>query len=323
MALYAMADNGVNIKAVRDAVLYDALAGHKDAVFGGIGNELACTASNLVITMANGMCLLQGRHITNEGTETLQLDADSQGYIVIRYDLTQAPGNEVSLLAVPSVIKNDLNNNGTIRDMELYEYTTNGTQAILVDKRLIKKDLGSLDVSTLTATPDMVLSGKIFYGSGSEDPQTGTMTNNSSQTNAVSVTTNTNNIYARIPKGAYLTEVSDSGYPEIVIPKSTINTSTSYSLAGSAEHISGHTWEKTITASRSGIAELGTQVAITPGSGAYMAIYRNGTQAAKANIGGSGYYNTWAKVYAGETIKYYIAYGAAGRVNIHAGIFYI
>lgn len=40
---------------------------------------------------------------------------------------------------------------------------------------VIKKKLGSLDPATLTATPADVLSGKIFGGTGSDDPQTGTL----------------------------------------------------------------------------------------------------------------------------------------------------
>ena len=201
MSLFAMADNGQDIPVVRDAVMYDSFSGNKDVVFKGVGNELACTVSNLLVTLQSGEALIQGRHVTCTGTETLQLGANSNGFIVLRYDLTQV-SNIVTLQAVPLVIKNDLNNGGTVRDIPLYAYSSSGTSATLSqDLRPIsssvsfsvengevyvtytyngtetKKRLGSLDPSTLTATPQYVLNGLTFGGSGSEEPQTGTMPN--------------------------------------------------------------------------------------------------------------------------------------------------
>lgn len=156
MALYAMADNDVAITAQRDAVLYNAVLGNQDVVFNGVGNSLSCTVSNLVVTLQSGEGVVQGRHITCVGTENLQVDANSSGYIVLRYDLTQAAGNEVSLKAVPLVVQNDLNNDGTIRDLKLYSYSSSATAVTLVDERNLmtstNDNLGTQVTYTLSGT---------------------------------------------------------------------------------------------------------------------------------------------------------------------------
>lgn len=203
MAIYTMADNGIDITTTRDATMYNLFADNQDLVFGGIGNELECTASNLIVTVNSGECLIQGRHMTVTGTEQTQVSANASGYIVLRYDLTQTAGNEGSLLAVDYLVKNDLNNGGNVRDLPLYTYTSTSNQVTIIDIRnivnsllggvsfnvegdsvyasyevdgsVVKKRLGSLDPATLTATQADVLSGKIFGGADSYEAQVGTM----------------------------------------------------------------------------------------------------------------------------------------------------
>lgn len=68
--------------------------------------------------------------------------------------------------------------------------------------------------SDATATAAQILSGKIAYVKGSKI--TGTMTNRGAVTSGVSAGQNRNNVYVRIPTGAYLTPQTDE-YPEIMI----------------------------------------------------------------------------------------------------------
>ena len=80
---------------------------------------------------------------------------------------------------------------------------------------VVKKALGSLDPSVLTATPTQVLSGYTFGGRGSDESQTGTMTNRGAYTYVTNYQISGNDLYVRIPTGAYL-NLGQSGYPEIV-----------------------------------------------------------------------------------------------------------
>lgn len=135
MALYAMADNNIAITTNRDATMYNAFANNKDFIIGNAGSEFVCSASGLLVTMQSGEGVIQGRHVTCEGTATVQVGASGNGYIVLRYDLTQSIGNEVSLLAVPSLIQNDLINDGTVRDLALYSYVSSASSVTLTDVR--------------------------------------------------------------------------------------------------------------------------------------------------------------------------------------------
>lgn len=80
---------------------------------------------------------------------------------------------------------------------------------------IVKKALGSLDPSVLTATPSQVLNGYTFGGRGSDEPQTGTMTNRGAYTYVTNYQISGNDLYVRIPTGAYLNP-GQSGYPEII-----------------------------------------------------------------------------------------------------------
>lgn len=208
--LRAMADNGQPITAKQDATMYNIFSENIDFVFKGCGNELQVVAtSGLTVQLKSGGCIICGRHVYEEqdenGTTTLQLSANSSGFIVIRYDLTKPAGNEAYLTITTAAERDDLNNGGAIRDLVLYEFYASDESVSLMDMRDIrkspcpitftveygkpyftyfdgnkevKKDLGSLDPSTLTATPSQVLSGAIFGGKDSDEPLTGTMKNN-------------------------------------------------------------------------------------------------------------------------------------------------
>lgn len=93
-------------------------------------------------------------------------------------------------------------------------FTNDGTQ-------LNFKGGGGIGVSKLAATtalPADVVSGKTFY-SKDKTLKTGTLTEKSALTDAVSVGNDGNYLYVRIPVGAYRTRQA-TGYPEIRIPNS-------------------------------------------------------------------------------------------------------
>lgn len=216
--LYGMANNNVVIPAERDGALYNFLVGGQDYVFANIGDafEITPSASSFLITLGTGEGVVSGRHVTeetvNNANSMIQLDANSSGYVVIRVDLTRPAGTEAFLYATPVLSAQDLNNNGTVHDLPLYEYTTNGSGVssftdirplssgsnvvCVYDNGVIyveqwnngvktRKQVGSLDPDVLTATPADVKSGKTFGGANSDDPQTGTF---AAQTKSVSPT---------------------------------------------------------------------------------------------------------------------------------------
>lgn len=133
MALYAMADNSIDIPASRDGAMYNVMLGGQDFVITGIHNEMAVTysANTLLVTLQTGEAVICGRHVTevteNNANTTLQLTANSSGYLVLRFDLTKPAGQE-AYLATTNVLNNDnLNSGGTVRDLPLYQYVTNAT----------------------------------------------------------------------------------------------------------------------------------------------------------------------------------------------------
>lgn len=144
MALKAMADNNVNITAQEDARLYDYLAGQNaDYIIQNVGDSLAVssTTTSLLVTLGSGEAVVQGRHLTNTDSTGVQLTLpqNTTAYLVLRLDLSQSLGNELSFISTPSLEDDDLNNAGVVRDLVLYQYITdaNGV-ATLTDKRNFK-----------------------------------------------------------------------------------------------------------------------------------------------------------------------------------------
>lgn len=152
--IYFMADNGEPITCAQDAALYNLLTGGQDCVIGGIGNEMAfnSNASSLLCTLSSGEAVICGRHVTVTGTNTqITLPANSTGNIVLRYDLTQSGSNIVRLLAVNSLLSEDLNDDaGARHDLWIGEYVTNASGVTsFTDKRNI---LTSIPATALNNT---------------------------------------------------------------------------------------------------------------------------------------------------------------------------
>jgi len=238
--LYGMANNNVIIPAERDGALYNFLLGNQDYVFEGIGNEFAITpsASSFLITLGTGEGVVCGRHVTEEtvngANSMIQLTANSSGYVTICVDLSRPAGTEAYLRATPTLQQDDLNNSGTVRDLPLYQYTTNGSGvSSFVDIRnlsagsnvvcelsggqlyvmhyedgtITRKQVGSLDPANLTAEPGDVKAGKTFGGAGSDEVQTGTF---AGQGKTVDATTSTQVVYP--DAGCYLNQVTVNAF---------------------------------------------------------------------------------------------------------------
>ena len=157
MALKAMADNNVNITAQEDARLYDYLAGQNaDYIIQNVGDSLAVssTTTSLLVTLGSGEAVVQGRHLTNTDSTGVQLTLpqNTTAYLVLRLDLSQSLGNELSFISTPSLEDDDLNNAGVVRDLVLYQYITdaNGV-ATLTDKRNFKTNQTDINDSQTTA----------------------------------------------------------------------------------------------------------------------------------------------------------------------------
>lgn len=146
MALYGMSDNGVEIPAEVDGALFNFLSGNTDYVIGGIGDEFGVTYSSgsLTVTLGTGIGVLCGRTVQEtDATTTLELPANSSGHIVIEFNKSLAEGSQVSLKVTSEVTREDINNTGTVADLELYEYVTNGNGVTsFIDKRNIQTQAG-------------------------------------------------------------------------------------------------------------------------------------------------------------------------------------
>ena len=133
MALYAMADNQIDIPAERDGAMYNVMLGGQDFVITGIHNEMAVSysANSFVVTLQTGEAVICGRHVTeiteNNANTSLQLDANTSGYLVLRFDLTKPAGQEAYLASTNILNTDNLNSGGTVRDLPLYQYITNGS----------------------------------------------------------------------------------------------------------------------------------------------------------------------------------------------------
>lgn len=128
--LKAMADNSIEIATSEDAAMYDSILGGENYIIPDIGNELTVTTAedSFVVSLGTGGCVIRGRHVyesLNYGeASSITLEASSNGYIVIRYDLSNATGKEATFMAVPLVIQENINSNGSVCDLVLGKYVT-------------------------------------------------------------------------------------------------------------------------------------------------------------------------------------------------------
>lgn len=124
-----MADNDLKqITASIDGATYRVLAGGKDFIIGGIGQEFAITntSTSLQVSIGTGEALLCGRTFKITSALNLTLSASTTVDVCLRIDLSQPSGSEGLLHAnTPNIYtQQDLNNNGTVYDFPLFRVAT-------------------------------------------------------------------------------------------------------------------------------------------------------------------------------------------------------
>lgn len=151
MAIKVMADNNVPISTAQDAALYNVFANGLDFVIGDIGDEMVLNnnSTSLNATLSSGECVICGRHITITGNESISLLANSSGFVVVRYDLSQTGNNLVRILGVDTVRTDNLNDNGIVHDLVIGEYITNASGiSSFIDRRNILHGIPSTILSS-------------------------------------------------------------------------------------------------------------------------------------------------------------------------------
>lgn len=133
MSIMAMANNGIeNIRAEMDGAIYDLFADRNDLIVRGIGSEFAInySSSSLVCTIGSGLALIGGRLFKIEGTESISLVPSSENIVCLRVDLSAGDGNEGSIqihVSESSIVKQNINGGGSIRDMKIFTIQTNAS----------------------------------------------------------------------------------------------------------------------------------------------------------------------------------------------------
>ena len=136
-------NDGSTYGAERDGALYNFVT-NGDFIFKGIGNEFKATYStlSLLVTVLSGEGVICGRHVTekkiNNENSQITLPSNSTGYLTLRFN-----GDNVSLYCTDTLVKGNLNNGDTIRDLPLYAYVTGANNILsFVDMRPISKGNG-------------------------------------------------------------------------------------------------------------------------------------------------------------------------------------
>lgn len=146
---------GVPISANRDRAMFHTFAGNKSYVIKDIGDELEVisSASSFSISLGSGEAVICGGSMTVDGENTLVLEANESGFIVIRVDLSQTGANMCRLARVSSLVQENINNGvDMIYDFPLYEYTTNfnGVSSITDVREISNNALDSAGIVVVT-----------------------------------------------------------------------------------------------------------------------------------------------------------------------------
>lgn len=122
--------DGVEISAIRDRTMFNTFAGNKSYVCKGIGDEMAVSysAGSFVVTLGSGEAVICGGSAVSSGNESLSLNANASGYLVLRVDLSETLENICKFMAVASLVQTNINNGtNTVYDLPLYRFVTNST----------------------------------------------------------------------------------------------------------------------------------------------------------------------------------------------------
>lgn len=134
-------NEGVQISAKRDGAMFNTFARNNDYIIEDIGDELEVTSStsSFSVSLGVGEAVICGRSCLCSEAESITLAQNSSGYLVVEIDLTQTGANICKFKSVQVLQSENINAEGTIRDLPLYQYTTNTTGvSTLTDIRKIR-----------------------------------------------------------------------------------------------------------------------------------------------------------------------------------------
>lgn len=157
--MQSLHDTGTDyqIPATYDGAVYDIAVGG-DCICGGIGDEFDITynASSLGVTfLAGSEAIIGGAFFKVTENVTVTLQPNSVIYLCARIDKTQPNGQTASFAQCTeqSMQHQNLNGNGSVRDLLLYVVTTGASGVISVqDRRYIRQGgQGNIITATLNA----------------------------------------------------------------------------------------------------------------------------------------------------------------------------
>lgn len=140
----------IEISAVRDRAMFNTFAGNQSYVIANIGQELAITSSStsFVVELGTGEAVICGGSMVSQGTsDSITLNANENGYLVIRIDLSQTGDNICRFEKVSSIIQQNINDGSEyIFDLPLYQYSTNanGVSSITDMRSIVESTFGTL-----------------------------------------------------------------------------------------------------------------------------------------------------------------------------------
>lgn len=135
----------MRVTPAADSLVYHHLNGRRDRWIEGYKNNLKPTASGLNVIVDTGAAIVQGRLVEILEPITLNIPANTTGFIVIEIDLTKTntstgtPGgadytpinNQVTLKYVDIMVQQDTTNGGQIYQYPLCGYRSNGSSVTL------------------------------------------------------------------------------------------------------------------------------------------------------------------------------------------------
>ena len=162
MAIREMTFDDQNVRAEDDGKLYNLL--FKNGVYAGIFNMFAATSAGTIVTVQTGYMNILGRQIENNANVDVITPASvGEGYIIVKIDLSQAAGSQVTLeykqdVTLPALTQEDINAAGNIYEFPIYSYTTDGANVALTDIReyTSRRDLKKDNVELLSGTWSLI-----------------------------------------------------------------------------------------------------------------------------------------------------------------------
>ncbi|MGT2951582.1 hypothetical protein BU202_08265 [Streptococcus cuniculi] len=142
------------VTALHDSILYHWLANKQNFILDGIGSEMSVTIDGLSATVDTGAAIVCGRMIEVTSQETVEIPANSRGYLVLYIDLsaentaTGVPGesnyevqnNQISVRFVTNLTQQDLFQGGLIYTFNLGTIETSTSSVVrFVSSNSVKK----------------------------------------------------------------------------------------------------------------------------------------------------------------------------------------